>query len=248
MMDTATARSLNAQSVDFLLLSYFSLEPDQYPQPLTKGRLLTRWLQTYPQEWVRCALVESLYQGRYKTYCVEQILSLWHRRGQPIYHFNHEFETMICSNVPQRKEKALVVNTPVEGAVGEGTVGEQVSWLNSEDLQASVVLRPSEEMTEAAEVSPNLQAEGHLLEPTAPTSAEPETSDRHWADAFEWPVTDGQESVLATVLSQHQLLPLMLDRIGLVPIHRFIPEAEPVEFCERLAEIAAHQESAQAQR
>lgn len=260
-MDTATARSLNVQSVDFLLLSYFSLEPDQYPQPLTKGRLLNGWLQTYPQEWVRCALVESLYQGRYKTYCVEQILSLWHRRGQPIYHFNHEFEAMICSNVPQRKETALVVDAPVDYGVDE-----PVSLLNSQDSQASVVLPPSEEMTQISEFSTDLSDEEQILAPTSTDSesaylefadsesAYLENGDRHWADAFEWPVADEQESVLATVLSQNQLLPLMLNRIGLVPIHRFMPEAEPVEFCERLAAIASsfgavtHQESAQAQR
>ena len=244
-MDTATARSLNVHSVDFLLLSYFSLEPDQYPQPLTKGRLLTRWLQTYPQEWVRCALIESLYQGRYKTYCVEQILSLWHRRGQPIYHFNHEFETMICSNVPQRQENVLVVDEPVDYGVDE-----QVSLLNNEDSQASVVLPPSEEMIQPSEFSTDLSDEEQVLAPKFADleSTDLESGDRHWADAFEWPVNDGQESVLATVLSRNQLLPLMLDRIGLVPIHRFMPEAEPVEFCERLAAIAAHQESAQAQR
>lgn len=245
MMDTATARSLNVQSVDFLLLGYFSLEPDQYPQPLTKGRLLNGWLQTYPQEWVRCALVESLYQGRYKTYCVEQILSLWHRRGQPIYHFNHEFETMICKNVPQRKENVLVVDELVDYGVDE-----QVSLLNNEDLKASVVLPPSEEMTQTSEFSTDLSDEEQVLVSKSAEleSTDLESGDRHWADAFEWPVTDGQESVLATVLNRNQLLPLMLNRIGLVPIHRFMPEAEPVEFCERLAAIAAHQESAQAQR
>lgn len=244
-MDTATARSLNVQSVDFLLLGYFSLEPDQYPQPLTKGRLLNGWLQTYPQEWVRCALVESLYQGRYKTYCVEQILSLWHRRGQPIYHFNHEFETMICKNVPQRKENVLVVDELVDYGVDE-----QVSLLNNEDLKASVVLPPSEEMTQTSEFSTDLSDEEQVLVSKSAEleSTDLESGDRHWADAFEWPVTDGQESVLATVLNRNQLLPLMLNRIGLVPIHRFMPEAEPVEFCERLAAIAAHQESAQAQR
>lgn len=244
-MDTAVARSLNAQSVDFLLLSYFSLEPDQYPQPLTKGRLLTRWLQTYPQEWVRCALVESLYQGRYKTYCVEQILSLWHRRGQPIYHFNHEFETMICNNVSQRKENVLVVDEPVDYGV-DG----QVSLLNNEDSNVSVVLPPSEEMTQSSEFSTDLSDKKQVLAPKSADleSNELEDSDRHWTDGFEWPVADGQESVLATVLNRNQLLPLMLNRVGLVPIHRFMPEAEPVEFCERLAAIAASQESAQAQR
>jgi hypothetical protein len=247
MMDTAAAQSLSFPSIAVTLLSYFSLEPDQYPQPLTKARLLNRWLQTYPQEWVRCALVESLYQGRYKTYCVEQILALWHRRGQPIYHFNHEFETMICNNVPQRKENLLVADAPLVDRVGAHALQPDCG----EGLKPSVVLPLPEEGTETSEVSTGLPDEGHSL---APKPADLESDDHRWADAFEWPVADVRESVLASVLNRNQLLPLLLDRIGLVPIHRFIPEAEPVEFCERLAEIArssravTHPGSAQAQR
>jgi hypothetical protein len=234
MMDTAAARSLSFPSVAVTLLSYFSLEPDQYPQPLTKARLLNRWLQTYPQEWVRCALVESLYQGRYKTYCVEQILALWHRRGQPIHHFNHEFETMICSNLPQRKENALAIDASVVDRVGAQALQQDCG----DDLQPSVVLSLPEERTDASEVSTGLPDEAHSL---AAESADLERGDRRWTNAFDWPVADAQQSVLASVLNRNQLLPLLLDRIGLVPIHRFMPEAEPVEFCERLAAIAQSQ-------
>jgi hypothetical protein len=236
MMDNATAKSLNFQSVAFALLSYYSLEPDQYPQPLTKGRLLSRWLHNYPENWVRCALIESLYQGRYKTYCVEQILALWHRRGQPIYHFNHEFETMICNNVPQRHENVLAV----EAAMAD----VQASQPSQNDMKASskLPLLPSEERPEASEV-PTIdpQNEASILEP----ELEPEAAavadgdDYDWTNAFEWPETEIQESVLSSVLSHNQLLPLMFNRIGLIPIHRFMPEAEPVEFCERLAAIAS---------
>lgn len=248
MMDNATAKSLSFQSAAFALLSYYSLEPDQYPQPLTRGRILGRWLQTYPEQWVRCALIESLYQGRYKTYCVEQILALWYRRGQPIYHFNHEFETMICNNVPQRKEALLAV----DAAIVERS-GEQVLQSDSKGVEASAVLPPSEETPEALKVADS-QDEVQLLEPTFTDVESSSSSDRDWANAFEWPTADTQESILSSVLSRNQLLPLMLNRIGLVPIHRFIPEAEPIEFCERLAAIASacraatHPESAQAQR
>ncbi len=233
-MDTATAQSLSFPSVVVTLLSYFSLEPDQYPQPLTKARLLSRWLQTYPQEWVRCALVESLYQGRYKIYCVEQILALWHRRGQPIYHFNHEFETMICSNVPQRKETVMAIDAPVVDKVGVQALQPDCG----EGLQFSVVLPLPEEGADASEVSTGLPDKGNSL---VSTSADLESGDRRWTNAFDWPVADVQQSVLASVLNRNQLLPLLLDRIGLVPIHRFMPEAEPVEFCERLAAIAQAQ-------
>lgn len=232
MMDNATAKSLNFQSAAFALLSYYSLEPDQYPQPLTKGRLLSRWLHTYPENWVRCALIESLYQGRYKTYCVEQILALWHRRGQPIYHFNHEFETMICNNVPQRNENVLVIDAAMADV--------QASQPSRNDIKAlsKLPLLPPEERTEASEVSTiDPQNEALILEPEFAAVADGD--DHDWTNAFEWPATDIQESVLSSVLSHNQLLPLMFNRIGLIPIHRFMPEAEPIEFCERLAAIAS---------
>jgi len=63
-------------------------------------QLLDRWLRNYPVSWLRPAVIEALYQGRYKAVSVEQILTLWRRRGHPIQHFNHEFERILCSRLP----------------------------------------------------------------------------------------------------------------------------------------------------
>lgn len=60
--------------------------------------LLDRWLKDYPANWVRLAVIEALYQGRYKAVSIEQILTFWQRRGQAVYHFNHEFERLVCGN------------------------------------------------------------------------------------------------------------------------------------------------------
>lgn len=57
---------------------------------------LDRWLRHFSPRWIRLALIEALYLGRYKAISVEQILELWQRREQPIYHFNSEFEAIIC--------------------------------------------------------------------------------------------------------------------------------------------------------
>lgn len=54
------------------------------------------WLEFYRPSWIRDAVVEALYQGRYKSVSVRQILELWHRRGQPIRHVTYEFEAAIC--------------------------------------------------------------------------------------------------------------------------------------------------------
>jgi len=73
------------------LLKRFSFDLNE----LTAEQLAFTWLAQYPANWVHLSLVEALYQGRYKAISVEQILRFWHRRGQPFYHFNHEFERII---------------------------------------------------------------------------------------------------------------------------------------------------------
>lgn len=76
------------------LLTRYSFDRSGY----TAGELMSRWLNDYPVNWVRLAVVEALYQGRYKAISVEQILAFWNRRGQALYHFNHEFERLICGS------------------------------------------------------------------------------------------------------------------------------------------------------
>jgi hypothetical protein len=63
--------------------------------------LVSQWLNKYKAIWVRFAVIEALYQGRYKAVSVEQILSFWLRRGNPNFHYNGEFERLICSKLPQ---------------------------------------------------------------------------------------------------------------------------------------------------
>jgi hypothetical protein len=64
-------------------------------------KLAGEWLAKYPGYWLRLAVVEALYQGRYKAVSVGQLLSMWHRIGEPLYHFNREFERLVCNNFPQ---------------------------------------------------------------------------------------------------------------------------------------------------
>jgi hypothetical protein len=88
------------------LLKHYSFEQGD----LTNDQILDRWLRNYPARWVRLALVEALYQGRYKAISVEQILARWVRRGQPMHHFNDEFERLVCNNLP----KSLLESTELE--------------------------------------------------------------------------------------------------------------------------------------
>lgn len=94
MADTSVESMLTNTSG---LLSYYSYGVSSHAQAF----LINRWLENYSPEWVRLALIESLYRGRYKMISVRGLLMDWERRGQPIYHFNREFEALICHNFPQ---------------------------------------------------------------------------------------------------------------------------------------------------
>jgi len=69
----------------------------------TIDTLVTYWCIDYPLNWVKMAVVEALYQGRYKSLSVEQILQGWQRRNQPTFHFSHEFERLIHGQLPIRE-------------------------------------------------------------------------------------------------------------------------------------------------
>ncbi|TAG91724.1 MAG: hypothetical protein EAZ09_17045 [Oscillatoriales cyanobacterium] len=64
-------------------------------------KLAGEWLTKYPSHWLRLAVIEALYQGRYKAVSVGQILNMWQRLSQPLYHFNGEFERLVCNNFYQ---------------------------------------------------------------------------------------------------------------------------------------------------
>lgn len=80
-----------------VLLRHYGFELRGY----TPEELVSLWLKSHPAHWVRLAVIEALYQGRYKAISVEQILAVWTRRGQPIYRFTHEFERLISRKLPQ---------------------------------------------------------------------------------------------------------------------------------------------------
>ena len=91
---TEITQELNFNHIAILLSRYgFELRGH------TPQELIEQWKPLYPLIWIRLAVVEALYQGRYKVISVEQILNLWLRRGQPNFHFNLEFESLICHSL-----------------------------------------------------------------------------------------------------------------------------------------------------
>jgi len=92
------------------LLTHYSFDLSGY----SASELITLWQREYPISWLHLAVIEALYQGRYKAISVQQILIFWTRRDQASYHFNMEFERMICSKFPERLNfLSLAVLPPV---------------------------------------------------------------------------------------------------------------------------------------
>lgn len=92
----------------------------------TPQTIATDWLEKYEASWIRLAIIEALYLGRYKAISVEQILNLWCRRGQPKFHFTHEFEQLICHRLPKALREFSV-------AVEDGRkISSSISKLQSE--------------------------------------------------------------------------------------------------------------------
>ncbi len=80
----------------------------------TVEEIASWWVKNYEVDWLPLAAIEALYQGRYKAISVEQILTLWKRRGKPIYHFNSEFEMLVRRHLPEGLREQFQVNPPPE--------------------------------------------------------------------------------------------------------------------------------------
>ncbi|NJL63782.1 MAG: hypothetical protein HC903_20510 [Methylacidiphilales bacterium] len=79
------------------LLIHYSFDLSGYQA----SDLVLHWQSQFPANWLHLAVVEALYQGRYKAFSVQQILVMWQRREQATFHFNMEFERLICSKFPE---------------------------------------------------------------------------------------------------------------------------------------------------
>jgi len=130
------------QLIEVLIENYgFELDGE------TSQTLAARWLEEYDASWIRLAIIEALYLGRYKTISVEHILNLWEHRGQPKFHFTHEFEQLICHRLPKAlREVSIAVenrgrnSSPISQFEPEPEI--------EEELEAETVIEDEEEASE----------------------------------------------------------------------------------------------------
>ncbi|MGF1602231.1 MAG: hypothetical protein ACFCU8_09455 [Thermosynechococcaceae cyanobacterium] len=133
---TPEATAVNATEQ---LLSYYNFQDEVQ----SRERLLDSWLRAYPVDWVRLALIEALYQGRYKSASVEYLLRLWQRRGQPTPHFGREFERLVTHNCPKTFLSLLQIPREAEAEQKNAQLSHFIDELLVPDAGSSKNSSPS---------------------------------------------------------------------------------------------------------
>lgn len=213
--------------------------------------MVTDWLQRFEFVWVSQAITEALYQGRYKMVSVDHILQLWQRRGQPLRHFNREFESIILGqSLSQIPSPAKASPAPLNFSQGQSVAADP----SPTDADPSRPGRPTTE--DSAPDAPNMadastdasSLERHpspmptflaqspapsLAEAPAPsTTATPETPTPSWLSSRTIPpLTPDQLARLAQPLT-----PAAADFIPLAPVadapSAAIPGASLLDTCD----------------
>ena len=77
------------------LLSYYGFDLENNDATA----VVDSWRTVYPTAWLKMAVLEALYRGRYKQVSVEEILRSWQKWDKVRCNFDLEFESLICSKL-----------------------------------------------------------------------------------------------------------------------------------------------------
>jgi hypothetical protein len=189
------------------LLVHYSFDLNGY----SASELINRWRYDYPMNWLHLAVIEALYQGRYKAISVQQILNFWLRRGEVIYHFNMEFERLICSKFPANLSK---ISPPVLPPIPQAQPIEQPK--NSQLLPAQGGNYYRESHTASRTIA-NGEPEGRVL--TSPSfKVATDVSKRQLA------ATVSQKLIAQKSLVSAQIPKLLPGNANNPPIGQFTPQ------------------------
>jgi hypothetical protein len=131
------------------------------------------------------AVLEALYQGRYKVISVEEILKLWHRRGQPTFHFTHDFERLVCKNLPGKGgESEWLTVTQIRESIKGSSESSHDSWEDEREMvdlgkgsskgkNASLSLGDRSLFNDPREVMSNVEELFSHLTVATPTASQP---------------------------------------------------------------------------
>ncbi|MDJ1184524.1 hypothetical protein [Roseofilum casamattae] len=232
-----TVSQLRSLSYVPALLIHYSFDLLGYPIE----ECLDRWMQQYRVNWLRLAIVEALYQGRYKGISIEQILALWQRRGQPICHFNHEFEQIVCSKLPEEllPFEAIVEAMETQLSLQQNGRPRLLEPVLEPESEPSLVPETEDKPTETDSDASSADSPST----PAPDDEQPSTPPPDLATP---PESDEPKPLSALELLQSRLpdSPTQVQRSETQPpIDRFSPPLPASEFHLKLRSLAAEQET-----
>jgi predicted lipoprotein with Yx(FWY)xxD motif len=189
-----------------------------------------QWLAQYPCLWLRSAVIEALYQGRYKAISVWQLLDLWQRRGQPLHHFNREFERMVSG----RSFQLLFPAEPAYSSPSTGLIAiPQSRAAIPASVSASVAPDQPNRSALSRQANPGLIVPAQRFQASAPPEAEPVGA------AAPSPVIQPFKPA-PQQLSLPDRRQLIQPRSAVsAPVQRFIPIFDRSEFHTKLKSMAA---------
>ncbi|MEM1256261.1 MAG: hypothetical protein AAGI69_27815 [Cyanobacteria bacterium P01_H01_bin.21] len=126
------------------LIKAFSLELNQY----SPESQVLYWLNQHRAAWIRDAIIEAVYQGRYKVISVQHILLIWQRRGQPVRHFTSGFEQVIAAQLGTPLHLSTATASQPTSPVNEVRPDEtRFSPISADELshQTNTISQPSVE-------------------------------------------------------------------------------------------------------
>lgn len=220
-----------------VLLHEYSFELDGYRPEELVAIWQTR-LEAEPS-WIRAAIVEALYQGRYKALSVEHILQVWKRRGHPLRHFNHDFERVVFGPVDPVASKYASMTTlrPSDLLTPQKSVsdtqGDGFDYKDSETL--------------SAEGSSNTDSDERFSEPNQPDQ-DTKLEHPHGSASEETTLTTPQVSFSKepNLTSDLEPAPYAIAAVHSPtlshpePIRKFVPQPMSSEFYFRLQSVARH--------
>ena len=179
------------------LLQHYSFDLAGY----STGQLIASWQQTYAASWIRAAVIEALYQGRYKAVSVEQILAFWLRRGQPLRHFNHEFERIVCNQSGRKRTRSTLPMMPVSGASLKTSLTTNSIEQGSEHFnQPLSPPTPNTETKPLSELPDNFIDKQPVAPISAPSTKDQSSESKHLKEDLTYPLATNELDVLGDLL------------------------------------------------
>jgi hypothetical protein len=218
------------------------------------NELVERWQTEYPLNWLHLAVIEALYQGRYKAVSVQQILVFWQRRDQAIYHFNMEFERMICSKFPQSLTSSPVPalspakkNPTVERVTSSQLPPAKIHNGYQHSNTATLQLKSSEPKTSLSEQEGKEEDRDHKTVLKSPLSGKfPSSATLQLSSAVSQRQTSPESLPPSPSPSHHQRQPKLLPPAAIhAPIGQFTPEKSDgsASFTSKLKAMSGEQNS-----